>query len=107
MGVILTPLVAGATESNAARSVRARKPRYTVADLPFPAGGGKHLQLWRKAYVPALLAWAGTQDDPFGANGQMNFEIKTIWQRVYSDVPLSNASYEVLQHMVCPKCLFS
>jgi hypothetical protein len=101
MGVVLTPRVAGATtESTVARSVRVRKPRYNVADLLFPAGG-KHLQIWRKSFVPSLLAWAGSQGDPFGANGKMNTEIKVIWQRIYPALLLSNDSYEVLQHMVC------
>lgn len=99
MGVVLTPRVAGATtESTVARSVRVRKPRYNVADLLFPAGG-KHLQIWRKSFVPSLLAWAGSQGDPFGANGKMNTEIKVIWQRIYPALLLSNDSYEVLQHM--------
>ena len=105
MGVILTPHVAGATESNVGpSSVRARKPRYTVPDLPFPPGG-KHLQLWCKAYVPALIAWAGSQNDPFGANGQMDTEITVIWQRIYPALLLSSKSYEILQHVVSPNHL--
>ncbi|KAN0139619.1 hypothetical protein V8E53_002281 [Lactarius tabidus] len=102
MGITLTPRVA-TMESTAACTIRARRPRYTVADLPFPPGG-KHLQIWRKAYVPALLAWAGSQDDPFGSNGQMDDEIKAIWQRIYPALLLSNASYTVLQH-VCENTL--
>ena len=107
MGITLTPRVAGTsrtTESTATRSSRVRKPRYTVTHLPFSSDTKDH-QLWRKAYVPALLAWAGSQDDPFGANGQMNFEITAIWQRVYPAIPLTNEVYEVLQHVVCPKCV--
>lgn len=99
MLVILIPHVAGITEPMATHISHVCKPRYTVTDLPF-SPGGEDLQIWHKAYVSALLAWAGSQDNPFGTNGQMNLKIMAIWQHVYPAIPLTKELYEALQHVV-------
>jgi hypothetical protein len=78
-----------------------RRPRYAVGDLPFPHGG-RHNQVWRKAFMPCLLAWAGSQDDPFGANSQMDSEIELIWQRIYPAIELDNQNFDILQNVVRP-----
>jgi hypothetical protein len=82
------------------KGCRRRKQRYTVSDLPFPRGG-RYTQTWRKVFVPNLLAWAGSQDDPFGTNGQVHLEATKIWNRVFTDVPLKDADKDILIYVVC------
>jgi hypothetical protein len=82
------------------KNCRRRKQRYTVADLPFPRGG-KFPQIWRKVFVPNLLAWAGSQDDPFGTNGQVNTEVTNIWKRVFPSIPLKDTDTNILIYVVC------
>ena len=53
--------------------------KYMVSDLPFP-GGKTHY--WHKYFVPCLVAWAGSQDDPFGTNNGVRTEAVCIWGRV-------------------------
>lgn len=77
-----------------------RKQRYTVADLPFPRGG-RYTQIWRKVFVPNLLAWAGSQDDPFGANGQVHTEVTNIWKRVFPNIQLKDTDMNILVYVVC------
>jgi len=77
-----------------------RKQRYTVADLPFPRGG-RYTQIWRKVFVPNLLAWAGSQDDPFGANGQVHTEVTNIWKRVFPSILLKDTDLDILIYVVC------
>lgn len=103
MGVTLTwtPVAMMSTGSRPPQQMpkRSRRPRYTVADLPFPRGG-KDAQTWRRLFVPSLLAWAGSQDDPFGTNSQMDTEIDTIWQHIYPAIALNDATHEILQNVV-------
>jgi hypothetical protein len=78
---------------------RHRKQRYTIADLPFPRGG-KYTQYWRKIFVPNLLAWAGSQDDPFGANARVHLELANIWKRVFPDITLKETDMDILTYVV-------
>ena|SRR6267154_6215122 len=77
-----------------------RKQRYTVADLPFPRGG-RYTQIWHKVFVPNLLAWAGSQDDPFGSNGQVHTEVTNIWKHVFPSIPLKDTDMDILIYVVC------
>src|SRR5260221_161668 len=61
------------------------KQNYTKDDLPFPPGGN-HRHIWGKSFRPALLSWAGSQDNPFGTNGTIHSEISDIWCRLYPDI---------------------
>ena len=55
---------------------------------------------WGKLFVPQLCAWAGSIDDPFGANSKLNDEIDVLWERVYPDIVLENADKPVvLKHV--------
>jgi hypothetical protein len=82
------------------KNSRCRKQRYTVADLPFPRGG-KYTQIWRKTFVPNLLAWAGSRDDPFGANGRLHTEVANIWERVFPSIGLKDTDMDILIYVVC------
>jgi hypothetical protein len=82
------------------KNSRRRKQRYTVADLPFPRGG-KYTQIWRKTFVPNLLAWAGSRDDPFGANGRLHTEVANIWERVFPSIGLKDTDMDILIYVVC------
>jgi hypothetical protein len=67
------------------------KTRYTVSDLPLPRGG-KHLQIWKKAFIPSLFAWAGAHEDPFVVNGELPDVVTDIWSRVFPGVTLEEDS---------------
>ena len=72
------------------RRGRTRKLNPTAADLPLPPGS-KYQMKWSKEYLPQLYAWAGSINDPFGANGQMSDEVDIIWERIFPDIPLEAA----------------
>ncbi|SRR6266702_6906855 len=77
-----------------------RRQRYTVADLPFP-GGSKDLHIWQKSFIPSLLGWAGTQEDPFGTNCQMEGEIVNVWKRTFPSITLDKDNcHEIVQSVV-------
>ncbi|KAI9430410.1 hypothetical protein H4582DRAFT_2086922 [Lactarius indigo] len=82
---------------------RQRKQRYSVADLPFP-GGGRGVHTWRRVFLPQLHGWVGTQEDPFGANCQMEGEIVNIWKRTFPSVPLDQRNREIVLN-VCDNAL--
>ncbi|KAH8983440.1 hypothetical protein EDB92DRAFT_2117452 [Lactarius akahatsu] len=83
---------------------RPRKQRYLVADLPF-SRGSKDLQVWRKSFVPSLHAWAGTQQDPFGANCQMEREVVNLWKRTFPSIALDQSSNREIVLSVCDSIL--
>ena len=64
-----------------------RKARYTVSDLPLPRGGG-HVQIWKRAFLPSLLTWAGAQEDPFGVNGELYDVVTDIWLHTFPGLTL-------------------
>lgn len=82
------------------KNSRRQKQRFAVADLPFPRGGS-YIQTWRKTFIPNLLAWAGSQDDPFGTNGQVHLEVTKIWERVFPDIHLRDTDLDILIYVVC------
>ena len=71
------------------RVLSGQKPKIRIDDLPYGRGGGK---LWRDKFTPMLLAWAGSQEDPFAANSHHNIHsvITQIWEHVYPDFPLQD-----------------
>jgi hypothetical protein len=92
----------GSSHKRAGQGVR--RPRYTQADLPFPPSteairSGR--TLWRTHFVPSLLDWAGSCDDPFGTNSRMEGAVTTIWKRVYPHIVLGDESMAVVLHVVC------
>ena len=50
-----------------------------VSDLPFP---GERTQYWWKYFTPSLVAWVGSQPDPFGTNLGVGSEALLVWNQV-------------------------
>lgn len=73
------------------------KRRYTVSDLSLPRGGG---HIWRRSFVPLLLAWAGAHEDPFGANSDLYDVVTDIWSRVFPRITLGVDDTMVLVKVV-------
>ncbi|GBE88918.1 hypothetical protein SCP_1403260 [Sparassis crispa] len=63
-------------------------PYWCNKDLPFPARG-KHLLLWQRKFIPALISWAATLPDPFGSNSHSDFKsmVKSIWTKIFIGLP--------------------
>jgi hypothetical protein len=80
-----------------------RKQRYTTSDLPLPRGGG-HIQVWRRRFVPSLLAWAGTQSDPFGITGNKHWDanVVDIWEFIFPNIVLQSDDMVILKKVVRP-----
>jgi hypothetical protein len=53
------------------------KREFGISDLPF-VHWDVDSRKWRVSFIPLLLAWAGTQRDPFGTNSQMADEVTTL-----------------------------
>ena len=90
---------------------RTGKLRYTQADLPFPCdrnsdGQGNYLYRWKTSFLPALLSWAGAQDNLFGTNCRLSMsfcsEVAKIWARVYPESTLDDDSRRIVLSVVCP-----
>jgi hypothetical protein len=78
-------------------STTTRKQRYKVSHLPLPAGVS---QSWKSVFIPPLLAWAGSQKNPWGLNDTLCAEILHIWGRVYSEYPLRDADIHIVMKVV-------
>ena len=72
-----------------------QKPKIRIDDLPYGRGGAK---LWRDKYTPMLLAWAGSQEDPFAANSHPDIHnvITRVWEHVYPDFPLQDGGSDIV-----------
>ena len=77
------------------RGLRCQK--YLVSDLPFP---GNKTQYWRKYFVPSLIAWAGSQPDPFGTNYGVGTEAALVWGQVFPTIELTPKDCDTLSSMV-------
>ncbi|KAI0288460.1 hypothetical protein B0F90DRAFT_1827434 [Multifurca ochricompacta] len=87
MGIMLTNVAVGMEDNLQDANPKHPRRRYLVTDLPFPHGSA-HRHAWQKTFVPTLIMWAGSVEDPFGANNCVEGIIKDIWCLVYpSDVP--------------------
>jgi len=96
------PVITGTTgvsEIDDERPAPSHKQKFTKANLPFPRGGN-HLYIWAKHFRPSLLAWAGSQEDPFGTNGTMHTEIVQIWSRLYPDIELNDQNMVIVLNVV-------
>lgn len=75
MGITLksTKLESKSRSSSAGTPLREPKPRYTNLSLPFkdPA---RNLKIWQTQVLAAITDWAGTLENPFGANSHEDFE---------------------------------
>jgi hypothetical protein len=76
---------------------------YRVDDLPYGPNGGRK---WRYEYTPIILAWAGSQEDPFAVNNHMDlYDVMTkAWEHAYPAFTLSDAIMEILEKLVSLSC---
>jgi len=56
---------------------RTQKPQFTTSDLPLPCGS-QNFQNWHKHFVPNLLRWMGSWEDPFGMKYQIREEVAMV-----------------------------
>ena len=73
------------------------RPR--IQDLPLPKNG-RHLQIWYTRFVPLLISWAGTQEDPFGTTGRIDGTVQSLWERVFPDLVINNVEMMIVIIMV-------
>ena len=57
-------------------------------------------RIWRRHFVPELLAWAGVQENPFSVNNGIHTEVARIWESLYPRIPLSDDVNTTLTRMV-------
>ncbi|KAH8979761.1 hypothetical protein EDB92DRAFT_2118630 [Lactarius akahatsu] len=95
MGVTVRKVAMMSTGSRDPKQKSARRLRPTLADLPLPRTG-RYLQNWRKKFVPLLISWAGSQEDPFGTNGRIDGAIKSVWGRVYPDLVVDDEEMDII-----------
>lgn len=46
--------------------------------------------IWKKHFIPELLAWAGTQEDLFNVSDGIHTEVAHIWGYLYPSITLSD-----------------
>ena len=109
MGIRITqaPSTSGAMDSTGnegnANTRGPRRVKYVLVDLPIPHNR-VYTDKWHKQFVPNLLAWAGSLEDPFGTNGQLTCgEIVNLWNKVFPEVVLGHGSKDlaIVQSVVC------
>jgi hypothetical protein len=69
------------------------KPKYTNADLPFPADGhAKDLKHFQKTVIPDITDWAATCEDTFAVTNHPEFTptLESIWKTYFSAYPLTD-----------------
>ena len=74
-----------------------RKQRYQVSHLPLPPGVS---QSWKNVFIPPLLAWAGSQENPWGLTDILRAEVVHIWGYVYPEYPLIEADIHIVIKVV-------
>ncbi|KAF7348926.1 hypothetical protein MVEN_01413000 [Mycena venus] len=75
---------------------RERKPKVTNADLPFPTNSySADLKSWQSTFVPELMDWVATNDDPFAANAHPDFHtvVSNLWKTYYTTYEITDAVY--------------
>jgi hypothetical protein len=71
-----------------------------LSDLPLPRGG-RYLQVWCKKYVLLLISWAGSQEDPFGTNGQIEDTASSLWRHVFPEIEINDEETDIVVNVVC------
>ena len=76
---------------------------HSVDNLPYGRGGGR---LWHAEYTPHILAWAGSQEDPFTVNNHTSLrdEMAKMWEQVFPMNPLNKADIDFLEKTVSLSC---
>ncbi|TFK58881.1 hypothetical protein BDN72DRAFT_865599 [Pluteus cervinus] len=86
--------------SNSAESP-IKRPRYTNKDLPLPHYA-RDLAIWQDKIKPAIIAWAASLEDPFGANShpEFNTTIETHWNDEFGHVEITPAVFAVASNAI-------
>ncbi|KAH9016817.1 hypothetical protein EDB85DRAFT_2155619 [Lactarius pseudohatsudake] len=93
-GIMFTRVAKISTGRTMPTAVKSGRKKTMVTDLPFP--DGKIGPIWRKSFVPSLIAWAGSQPDPFGVNSKVKGEAEVVWGRVFPAAALDKEAREIL-----------
>ncbi|KAI0290098.1 hypothetical protein B0F90DRAFT_1825526 [Multifurca ochricompacta] len=94
MGITLNNAAVGTEHDWQDANSRRSRRRYSVADLPFPHGS-TYMHTWRNIFIPSLLTWAGSIQDPFGANTHVEGTVREIWCLVYPDILLGPKEMQI------------
>jgi hypothetical protein len=92
----VTPTAANNTNND---GCGAHKRKFAISDLPF-AHWDIDSRKWQVSFVPLLLAWARTQHNLFGTNGQMADEVTALWEHVYPAIVLNDMRLSVILSVV-------
>ncbi|KAH9017259.1 hypothetical protein EDB84DRAFT_1629141 [Lactarius hengduanensis] len=93
-GIMFTRVAKISTGRTMPTAIKSGRKKTMVTDLPFP--DRKIGPIWRKSFVPSLIAWAGSQPDPFGANSKVEGEAEVVWGRVFPAAALDKEACEIL-----------
>jgi len=100
MGIKLIEAASKSGQNVTASSRRGgARTRAKVLDLPLPRGGQGSVD-WNERFVPSLLSWAGSHEDPFGTNGQMDAEITSLWLQIYPGRKLGDGEQGTVRSVV-------
>jgi len=86
-------------------STRTSKEKVTLGDLPYEQNK-KNVQTWRNIFVPALLRWAGAQEDPFGTNSLIKEIVPHMWGSIFPQYALDEHGLSIVEAMVRLKFLY-
>ena len=79
--------------------------QFNTSQLPFPQAAARakpYFDSWHVYFLPTLMAWAGSQDDPFGANSHLDDTVAAIWTCAYPDLKeLNDETMPIVHSMVC------
>ncbi|KAI9434180.1 hypothetical protein H4582DRAFT_809927 [Lactarius indigo] len=95
MGVSVKAVAMMSTGSRDPKQKSVRRLRPTLMDLPLPRTG-RYLQNWRKKFIPLLVSWAGSQEDPFSTNGRIDGAIESVWRCVYPDLAVDDEEMDIV-----------
>ena len=101
MNLVMAPALSTQMGNSNATDRRGRtcKLNARTKNLPLPPDP-EYFAKWGKVFVPQLYAWAGSTNDPFGANGKMASEVEVIWKRVFPDVDIDETDQYVVLKVV-------
>ncbi|KAF7333125.1 WD40 repeat-like protein [Mycena venus] len=72
------------------------KPKVTNANLPFPTNSfSADLKFWQGTFVPELMEWVATNNDPFAMNAHPDFHtvVSNLWKTYYTAYKITDVVY--------------
>ena len=90
MGVKLEPVANSDLGQTSTKPTRERGQRnYKLSDLPFPPGtGSTNIKQWSKEFMPSLIDWAASLNDPFASNSHPGIAtaVKENWDQIWLEL---------------------